>query len=70
MVRGRKETGMSHCEDTIKAVMAHMRCGEQQAIDYLEASETQAEIDRITGYGPDDCDEYQEYRDAQLTEDK
>lgn len=57
-----------HDEDTIKAVQAHMRCGEDQAVDYLDASETQAEIDRITGYGPRDIDEYQEHKDRKAVE--
>lgn len=57
-----------HDTDTINAVMAHMRCTEEQAIGYLECCNDQTEIDAITGYGPRERDEYQEHRDRQLTE--
>ena len=58
-----------YCEDTIKAVMAHMQCGMEQAIGYLDCCNDQEEIDAIAGVEPYERDEYQEWVDRKLTGD-
>ena len=58
-----------YCEDTIKAVQAHMQCGWDQAVGMLEGCNTEAEVDAITGIGPRVRDEYQEHIDRQMTGD-